>query len=296
MGDSRIGQWKVDMSKSQTLQIARSMALAVTNSTASLTSPLRQLPDFLIVGAQRCGTTSMFKTLAQHPGVTRPFLRKGIHYFDKNYHRGLAWYRGQFPLTVGATLRGRSTLTGESSPYYSFHPLAAERIARDLPDVKVVMLLRDPVERAYSGHSHELARGYETEPFARALELEDERTAGERERMVTDPSYDSFSFQHHSYLARGRYIEQIQRFETLLGRDRIHLVDSVEFFTQPAESFAAVLDFLGLEQTTAIRFEQHNARHRSPMDEQLRQDLADKFAEPDDALRQWWGKTPSWRQ
>ena len=143
------------------------------------------LPGFLLVGGQRCGTTSLFEALAQHPSVRRPQGRKGIHYFDVSYHRGMAWYRGHFPLAIRSAPKA---ITGESSPYYLFHPLAAERIARDLPEVKLVVALRDPVERAYSAHAHEFARDYETEPFERAIEMEAERLRGEAQRLSSDPS------------------------------------------------------------------------------------------------------------
>src|SRR5206468_1882749 len=120
----------------------------------------------------------------QHPAVLAPALQKGIHYFDKHYDRGSWWYRSHFPLRLTAGRRegrvGVVPLTGESSPYYMFHPLAATRIAADLPGVRLVVLVRDPVERAFSAYTHERARGYETETFERALELEPQRLAGER--------------------------------------------------------------------------------------------------------------------
>ncbi len=92
------------------------------------------LPGFLIVGAQRCGTTSMYRALSEHPAVRKAVLHKGVHYFDMNYDHGLAWYRAHFPLRAGAGARGGAgAVTFESSPYYMFHPLAAQRIAADLP-------------------------------------------------------------------------------------------------------------------------------------------------------------------
>ena len=121
---------------------------------------------------------------------------------------------------------GTHPLTFESSPYYLFHPLAAARISRDLPGVKLVVLVRDPVERAYSAHAHELARGFETEPFERALDLEEARLAGQAEKIIADPGYHSHSHQHHGYRARGRYADQLERLAQLVGRDRVHVVDS----------------------------------------------------------------------
>ena len=182
-------------------------AVHVVSVTAGrLTSRARMLPGFLIVGAQRCGTTSMYRTLSQHPAVLKAVLHKGVHYFDMNYERGMSWYRAHFPLQPRDQPGPQAF---ESSPYYLFHPLAAERIARDLPGVRLLVLVRDPVERAYSAHAHETARGFETEPFERALELETTRLAGEEERMAADPGYVSLSHQHHAYCARGRYAEQL---------------------------------------------------------------------------------------
>lgn len=273
--------------------------LRATEAVAEATALLRLEPAFLIVGAQRCGTTSMFKTLAQHPGVARPFLRKGIHYFDMAYERGPRWYRGHFPLAATSRLRrlgGAGPLTGESSPYYSFHPRSADRIAADLPEVKLIMLLRDPVERAYSAHSHELARGFETEPFERAIELEEQRIAGQRERMLADPDYSSYDLQHHAYVARGRYVEQLRRLEAAVGRDRLLVLDSDEFFSTPEPVFAEVLAFLGLPPAQGIAFERHNSRMRSPMDDALRARLRAGYDAADADLAAWWGRTPSWRR
>jgi hypothetical protein len=258
------------------------------------------LPGVLIVGGQRCGTTSMYRTLSQHPAVLKAVLHKGVHFFDMNYDRGMGWYRAHFPLQVSARRASRSAgdpaVTFESSPYYMFHPCAAGRIARDLPDVKLLVLVRDPVERAYSAHAHELARGFETEPFERALELEDERLRGEAERIASDPAYLSHSHQHHAYRARGRYCEQLDRLERAVGADRIHVVDSGDFFAKPEPEYDAVLAFLGLRGHGYPEFERHNARPRSPMPEALRAELTSYFEPFDQRLSGWLGKIPSWRR
>jgi len=255
-----------------------------------LTSPARMLPGFLIVGAQRCGTTSMYRALSQHPDVRKAVLHKGVHYFDMNYDRGLSWYRAHFPM------RAAAAVTFESSPYYLFHPLAADRISHDLPGVKLLVLVRDPAERAYSAHAHELARGFETEPFERALDLEAERLRGEAERMLADPGYLSHSHQHHAYLARGRYAEQLDRLERIFGADRVHVVDSGDFFTRPEPVYDAVLAFLGLPARGYPAFERHNARQRSPMAAELRSRLGAYFEPSDQRLVSWLGRAPSWRR
>jgi Sulfotransferase domain len=265
-----------------------------------LTRGARMLPGFLIVGGQRCGTTSMARALSQHPAMFSTALHQEVHYFDQGYGRGLAWYRSHFPLRARAQLAARAAgaapVAFESSPYYMFHPLAADRIARDLPGVRLIVLVRDPVERAISAYTHEKARGFETETFERALELEPERIAGEREKMIAQQGYDSFHLQHNAYLTRGQYIEQLERLEAIFGRDRLHVVDSHEFFERPAQAYAAVVDFLGLPAFEGAVFDQHNARPRSPMPGDLAARLDEHFRPYDERLASWLGRTPEWRR
>jgi Sulfotransferase domain. len=281
---------------------AKRAAHAASWAAGRVTAARRVLPSFLIVGAQRCGTTSLYRSLARHPLVLKAVWRKGVHYFDVAYHKGPGWYRAHFPLAATARRlarrHGRAPLAFESSPYYLFHPLAAERIGRDLPGVKVIVLVRDPVERAWSAHAHELARGFEHEPsFERAVALEEERLAGEEERLRADPFATSHAHRHHAYLARGRYAEQLDRFGALLGRDRMLVIDSGDLFADPEPVLRRVLGFLGLPPLRDTRFERHNARPRtSPMPDRLRRSLRDHFAPWDERLRPWLGADPSWRR
>lgn len=278
---------------------ARRAARSVSRRVGQATSGARLRPGYLVVGAQRSGTTSMSKALAQHPNVVPAVLHKGVHYFDMAYDRGFDWYLGHFPTRVGAALKARTrgpVLTGESSPYYLFHPLVGERIARDLPGTRLIVVLRDPVERAYSAHAHELARGWETEPFRRALELEPARIAGEYERLRADPGYASLRFQHNAYVTRGQYVEQLERLATQVGRDAILVVDSHDFFAEPASTWLQVERFLELPHTDRIVFEQNNGRPRSAMDGDLRAGLTEHYAPYDERLAAWWGRTPSWRR
>ncbi|SEK37343.1 sulfotransferase family protein [Nonomuraea pusilla] len=277
-------------------------ALSVSRTTGRLTSSARTLPAFLIAGAQRCGTTSMYRALSQHPLLLKPVLHKGVHYFDVAYARGLAWYRAHFPLRIGTALLahryGTRPLAFESSPYYLFHPLAGQRIAADLPGVKLVVLVRDPVARARSAHAHELARGYETEPdFERALELESHRLAGAEESLRAAPYSVHHSHRHHAYLARGRYADQLDRLEPLLGRDRILVVDSHLFFREPEAVYDRVLEFLGVPHLGYPAFERHNGRPLTgSAPAVLTHRLRDHFEPYDARLARWLDGVPSWRR
>jgi hypothetical protein len=260
----------------------------------------RMLPGFLIVGAERCGTTSMYHVLRQHPAVFGTALRKQeVHYFDVAYGRGLSWYQAQFPLAVTARLAARATgaapVAFEASPYYMFHPLAPGRIHGDLPGVRLLVLLRDPVERAYSAHANHVGHGLETEPFGRALELEDSRLDGEAERIVADPAYNSFSHRHHSYRIRGHYVDQLEHLERVFGRERMLVIDSDDFFADPGPAYDQVLRFLGLPAYTPA-FTPQNARPRAPMPESLRAALEEHYRPYDERLAAWLGRVPSWRR
>lgn len=262
------------------------------------TSRYRVRPSVLLVGTQRGGTTSMFRALRQHPAFTGPIYRKGVHYFDVEYERGLDWYLGHFPLRSTVARRARRAgglmTVGEASPFYMAHPLAAHRIGADLPDVKVVVLVRDPIERAYSAHAHELARGFETEDFETAISLESERLAGESDRIVADPGYRSHAMRHQGYMFRGHYVDQLRRLEQHLDRERILVLDSHRYFEHPEREFGRLLEFLGLAPHDGVVHDRHNARPRLPLSEAIHDRLGEHFAPYDAALAEWLGWEPSW--
>jgi hypothetical protein len=282
----------------RTLAVRRGRRLV--RRSARVTHRVRMMPSFLIVGAQRCGTTSLHRAIARHPGVVPPAMFKGVHYFDVKYGEGLDWYRGHFPVALAARLSraggGAGPITGEASPYYMFHPAVPERIARDLPDAKLIVMLRDPVERAYSAYTHEFARGYEAETFVRALDLEDDRLAGEEERLLADPTYLSHAHQHQAYTRRGHYADQLLRLRRFFPAERIHVLDSARFFARPEEEYERVLGFLGLPSFRPAQFERANGRARSDLAPHLRERLQAHFQPHDERLADLLGAVPSWRR
>ena len=282
------------------VDVVRPPALVARDLVGRATSSQRALPSLLVIGGQRCGTTSLHKALAQQPQVFRPVWRKGVHYFDVAYANGPQWYRSHFPrkstLARAAEQHRTESFCFESSPYYMFHPLAALRIRSTLPGVRVVVLVRDPVERAYSAHAHELARGFETLPFEAALAAEDERLAGEAARMTADPAYISHAHRHQAYRSRGEYVPQLERLAGVLGRDQIKVIDSHRFFSHPDNVYDDLLDWLGTRLVVKAGFERHNARERSSLPEGVRRRLDAHFAPLDDRLGEWLGHTPTWRE
>ena len=252
-----------------------------------LSAGRRRLPDYIIAGAQKSGTTSLWAYLSAHPNVEPP-MTKEMSYFDVNYRRGIDWYRMHFPLVDSAgPLRGGGThtLTGESTAYYFFHPLAPQRISQTLPDVKIILLLRNPVDRAFSHYQLKLRRLQETLSFEEAIDAEAERLAGEHEKIVSDGSYYSPSHDRFSYLARGKYLEQICRWQQHFCGQQMMIIESGEFFRRTAEVFDDVLDFLGLPRWRPPLFgNRFPGKYHAKMSDQTRRRLVECLAPHNERL------------
>jgi len=256
----------------------------------------RPLPDFLIIGAQRCGTTSLYRYLEKHPQVIGAAPSKGVHYFDVHHERSLRWYRAHFPTRRRRERVVKRAVTGEASPYYVFHPHGPDRVRAAVPNVRLILMVRDPVVRAFSQYQQEYARGFEdAETFERALELELGRLAGERERMLADPGYDSRAMQHHAYVARGEYAPQLEAWRSRFDPDQLHVIQAEEFFAEPAAVYGRVLEFLGLDMPARPpQFKAHNARPAGGMLPETRARLAEHFAEPNRRLEELLGRRRGW--
>ncbi|GAA1510128.1 sulfotransferase family protein [Nocardioides humi] len=270
----------------------RRTARAVLLAWGWLTADLRQEPGIVVVGAQRAGTTTLFRLLSEHPALCRPTVDKGTGYFDDGYRHGRRWYRAHFPLRSSA--RGRVAF--ECSGYYLFHPLAAERIARDLPGCQVVVMVRDPVARAHSAHRHETARGFDTLPFADAVAQEAERTAGLTDLLAGSPGATSFAHRHHAYLQRGEYASQVQRYVDALGRGRVHVVDADALFADPVSGYVELQRRLGLPLHRPAEVGRWNERPGAPLPPDLEAALRRHFDRSDAALAEYLGRAPTWRE
>jgi hypothetical protein len=199
---------------------------------------LRAMPSFVIIGAQRGGTTSLYDWLTSHPDVL-PASQKELHFFDgKNYNRGMRWYRSRFPIAR------KGKITGESTPHMLYNPLSPRRAAALLPPTtRFIVLLRDPVERAISHYWLSRRSGAETEDLATAISLETRRLAPEQDAFLNG----RYSYAHHkfSYVARGAYASQLQRWFADVDRARILVLES-ELLFEDIHELEKLTDWLGL--------------------------------------------------
>ncbi len=198
-----------------------------------------RLPDFLGLGVQKGGTTTLQRLLEQHPGAFLPPLKE-LHYFSLNYEQGDDWYREQF---VPATPSQRC---GEITPYYLFHPEVPARVHRLLPRARLIVLLRDPVSLALSQYFHSRRFGFEPLELEAALEAEPKRLL-DAAAVLQAADGRHRSHQEHSYLSRSRYEQQIPQWLAAFPEHQLLVLRSEDLFDQPAVVWEQLLQFLGLK-------------------------------------------------
>jgi hypothetical protein len=270
---------------------------AVGRTVGQLTAHWRTVPNYLIIGTKRGGTTSLQQYLTAHPDVLEPKAAKASHYFDANYDKSWSWYRAHFPLQRWMDREraaGRPVMVGEASPYYCFHPLALERISARLPDVRLIIVLRDPVERAWSHYAYEVARGNEDLPFGAALDAEPSRVSGAEDRIRRGEVNDDREWRLHAYTARGHYASQISAVHERFAPEQLEVVVSEELFARPLEVMNQVFAFLGVGPVGGGTFDAINANRKSELDPEIRERLATHYAPHNQRLYELLGRQLPW--
>jgi hypothetical protein len=247
----------------------------------------RALPDAMIIGAMKSGTSSLHYYLTQQPQVIAP-LRKEVHYFDLNFGRGEAWYRANFGR------EGQDGVNLDSSPYYLFHPLVPQRAQALVPDAKLIVLLRDPVRRAYSHYWHERDKGRESLSFEDAIAAEPDRIDRAHERLARGEIERSAAHQYFSYLARSRYAEQLERWLRFYPREQLLVLRFEDLAREPLLLANESLAHVGLPPLGGARLEPRNTRKYPPLDPATAERLRDDFAPHDAALAKILGRSARW--
>lgn len=270
-------------------------------SATRATARWRSGPDLLVVGTKRGGTTFVWSALQSHPQVMAMVPRarhlKSCHYFTEHFGRGPEWYLGHFPTRVArrrhASRHGRA-LSLEASPLYLFDPRVPARVAETLPDVRVVVLLRDPVARAYSHYRERVKNEVEAKSFRDAIAAEPARLSGELQRMEEDPSYSSNLRDWYSYRTRGEYADQVSAWFEALGRDRVLVLRSEDLYDDPGPVLDRIQDFAGLEVLPLARGKRNGSTGEHRMDPDVAEDLRSGFAAHNQRLAElldekvWW--------
>jgi len=290
--------------------------------TRRTTSSVRLLPQFIIFGAARSGTTSLYKYLTSHPNIA-PSMTKEVMFFDLKFHRGLQWYQAHFPSKLQKFYH-RKLMTGEASPSYLHHPLAPSRIKAILPQVKLIILLRNPIDRAYSHYYYAVRAGRESLPFEIAVKQQmAERACFEQEQVLAaEEKYHQRIYHPHAYLSKGIYVDHLKRWFECFSQQphqmqlakqpqQILVLQSEEFYREPAKVLQRTLEFLEMPQWSPTDYQKYNqaghhfalsaARKSASVKYELmvpsiRQELIEYFRPYNERLYEFLGTDFGWEQ
>lgn len=263
-----------------------------------LTRHIRILPNFLIIGTQRGGTQSLFEYLMKHKNIFPPWGREA-HYFDSYYYWG--WkksnYKGFFPTIFYKAfykyVRKRDFITGESTPYYLFHPLIPKRVFKMMPNIKIIVLLRNPIDRAYSNYNMNKSKYRENLSFEDAIEREKRLYNRNLEKVVKEKKYNLFH-QRRSYLARGLYVEQLKNWHQYFPKEQFLIIKSEVFYKDPEMVLNKVLKFLNQPK---MKLKEYNKFHKlkyPKMNENTRKKLIEYFRPYNEALYKYLNINFNW--
>jgi hypothetical protein len=254
-----------------------------------VSAPLRIVPDFVIAGAQKSGTTSLYNFFLQHPEV-HGALGQETHYFDRHYHKSTYWYRAHFPVQ---NRNGKQNPAGESCPDYMIHPEAPERIRSLLPECRLIFLLRNPVSRAYSHYRHSKRKNYEPLSFREALNAEEIRLRKARKRAERNGEYPP-DFYNFSYKYRGYYAKHLKNFLSVFPREQILVVRSENLFRQPKRTFERICGHLDVKNSTGVDFRPFNRGDTDQPDPSQRRRLQEHFRDKNEELYELLDWSDGW--
>jgi hypothetical protein len=261
------------------------------------TAGIRVPPSYLLIGAQKAGTTSLHRYLAEHPAVL-PAAVKEIRYFNRFYERGDSWYLAHFPLGARAAAVKRrigiAPAVGEASAVYLFDPRVPERVHAFDPQMRLIAVLRDPVERAYSHYQMEVRWGRETLPLEAALEREEAELPGLLEHAVRNPLDTSDGGFPRSYLGRSRYAEQLERWLRFFSREQLLVLTSDELLAHPAMVMTRIAVFLGIPDHRAESYPLQGVREYASLPGDARDRLARLFEPENRKLEDLLGRELPW--
>lgn len=248
-----------------------SLRRAVRGVSWRVEARFRVLPDFLVIGAQKAGTTSLYDELCASDRVL-PARKKEVRFFDRHWSRGTSWYRWSFPTRRAM---GTTRLTGEATPDYLLHPAAPARAALIVPECRLIAVVRHPVDRAHSQYRMNLTLGTETRPFEAAVDDELARLDAR-----TDDAEWNDERNYHSYVERSRYVPQFRRWLEHFPRTSLHVTSLEAMLRDPREELAAMYRFLGVDAVHPRRSYTHaNRREYDDLPASLRARLFALFAD-----------------
>ena len=259
-----------------------------------ITGPLRVLPDFIIIGSMKCGTTSLYYDICEHPCVS-PAAYDEIGFFDSNFHLGLNWYRSMFPTKRRIEdIRRKEgvAITGEDTPFYFWNPVAAKRIQKLLPNIKLISILRNPIDRAYSEYQDVVSSESNSPSFETFIENEI-NTRRKDSSLITEENFEIFN-QKNSYLLKGIYVDQLKIWAGLFPKEQIFTLSTENLNSEPITALESVFQYLNLPDYKIKNIQRQKQKKYVPMNSQTRKILIEFFKPHNERLFKFIGKKFDW--
>ncbi|WP_052755399.1 sulfotransferase domain-containing protein [Candidatus Nitrosotenuis cloacae] len=274
--------------------------ISLDRTLRTITSFFRLKPDFIIIGYHKCGTTSLYDYICQHPNVGHA-SRKEIHYFDLAYWRGPGWYRTYFPTIFTKKKIEKKTkhrfTTGEASPLYVIHPFAPQRIHKLIPNVKIIILLRNPVDRAYSHYQHAYLADQEFASFEETINEDDDRWNVFIKQLSNDEIHDyDVKYIKTPYRSFGKYIDHIKLWYETFPKDQILVLKLEDLESNLHDTLKQTFLFLGLPNFTIKNTEKKNVREYDKMEAKTRNLLLDYYRPYNKKLEEFLERQLNWNQ
>ncbi|MGB3514431.1 MAG: tetratricopeptide repeat protein [Microcoleaceae cyanobacterium] len=243
-------------------------------------------PNFIVIGVKKGGTTSIYNYLTQHPQIL-PGIKKEVDFWSFYFHRGLDWYRAHFPKIP----ESENFLTGEASPSYFDSPDTPARLFHFFPKIKLIVLLRNPVDRAISNYYHEVRLNSESMSVEEVINSRLEKLTKVSSSFVTEKDYWNYQ---GDYIASSVYVDWLKKWLTIFPRENLLILKSEDFYSDSETTMKQVFNFLGLPDYQISDYPKLNAGYYSSMSESIRQKLSDYFQLHNQRLEQYLGMKFHW--
>ncbi len=238
---------------------------------SGITASSRVLPDFIIIGTVRSGSTSLYYNICEHPSIL-PAEYDEIGFFDSNYHLGIEWYRSMFPTKKNMSNLKEKTnyaITGEDTPFYFWKKEVVERICQILPKSKLIVIFRNPVDRAYSNYNLALRTKNEEMSFEDAID--------EEVRFMKNHTFRESIDRPRSYLSKGLYANQLELWKNNFPENQIHIICTENMKKYPEKELLEIFKFLEIPKYQIKNPQKQKMYNYEKMNPETRQRLLDYF-------------------
>jgi len=260
----------------------------------TITNPIRTLPDFLIIGAPKCGTTSVYDYLIRHPNIF-PAKEKEVQFFNSDSNVG---YRSYFPTVFTKyykkSIQKQSFITGESTPHYLYSDKAPERVKRLIPHAKLIIILRNPIDRSYSHYNFHVKNRNLKVSFEKCIQREmDQKRNPDNDSTKFETVNEIIKSGSYPYLEDGIYVDKMEKWMEIFPQNQF-LILEINELKNPQKFFTKIFEFLQVLNHEIKNIDKKNVGKYEKMDNKTRDMLIEYFKPHNDRLCKFLGQKFDW--